>query len=61
MRPSRNGRLGGGILDRPAPPAVMTGKLHHVSLEARELRSERRAFVLAPGGHRLELMAAPPA
>jgi catechol 2,3-dioxygenase-like lactoylglutathione lyase family enzyme len=29
--------------------------------EARELWGERRAFVLAPGGHRLELMAAPPA
>jgi hypothetical protein len=29
--------------------------------EARELWGERRAFVLAPGGHRVELMAAPPA
>ena len=29
--------------------------------EARELWGERRAFVLAPGGHRIELMAAPPA
>jgi catechol 2,3-dioxygenase-like lactoylglutathione lyase family enzyme len=29
--------------------------------EARELWGERRAFVLAPGGHRFELMAAPPA
>lgn len=28
--------------------------------EARELWGERRAFALAPGGHRLELMAAPP-
>ena len=28
--------------------------------EARELWGERRAFVLAPGGHRVELMAAPP-
>lgn len=28
--------------------------------EARELWGERRAFVLGPGGHRLELMAAPP-
>lgn len=28
--------------------------------EARELWGERRAFVLAPGGHRIELMAAPP-
>ena len=28
--------------------------------EARELWGERRAFVLAPSGHRLELMAAPP-
>ncbi len=27
---------------------------------ARELWGEARAFVLAPGGHRLELMAAPP-
>ena len=29
--------------------------------EARQLWGERRAFVLAPGGHRLEVMAAPPA
>ena len=29
--------------------------------EARELWGERRAFVIAPGGHRIELMAAPPA
>lgn len=28
--------------------------------EASELWGARRAFVLAPGGHRLELMAAPP-
>ena len=28
--------------------------------EARELWGERRAFVIAPGGHRIELMAAPP-
>ena len=28
--------------------------------EARELWGERRVFVLAPGGHRIELMAAPP-
>ena len=28
--------------------------------EARELWGERRAFVIGPGGHRLELMAAPP-
>lgn len=28
--------------------------------EARELWGERRAFVLAPSGHRVELMAAPP-
>jgi catechol 2,3-dioxygenase-like lactoylglutathione lyase family enzyme len=28
--------------------------------EARELWGERRAFALAPGGHRVELMAAPP-
>lgn len=28
--------------------------------EARELWGERRAFVLAPSGHRIELMAAPP-
>lgn len=28
--------------------------------EARELWGEQRAFVLAPGGHRIELMAAPP-
>lgn len=28
--------------------------------EARELWGERRAFVLAPSGHRMELMAAPP-
>ena len=28
--------------------------------EVRELWGERRAFLLAPGGHRLELMAAPP-
>lgn len=28
--------------------------------ETRELWGERRAFVLAPSGHRLELMAAPP-
>lgn len=26
----------------------------------RELWGERRSFVLAPGGHRIELMAAPP-
>lgn len=29
--------------------------------DARELWGEARAFVLAPSGHRLELMAAPPA
>jgi hypothetical protein len=29
--------------------------------EARQLWGERRAFVLAPGGHRLEVMASPPA
>ncbi|MEZ5061681.1 MAG: hypothetical protein R2700_09255 [Solirubrobacterales bacterium] len=28
--------------------------------EARELWGERRAFVLAPSGHRMELMEAPP-
>ena len=28
--------------------------------ESRELWGERRAFVLAPSGHRMELMAAPP-
>ncbi len=28
--------------------------------DARKLWGERRAFVLAPSGHRLELMAAPP-
>jgi hypothetical protein len=28
--------------------------------EARELWGERRAFAIAPGGHRVELMAAPP-
>jgi catechol 2,3-dioxygenase-like lactoylglutathione lyase family enzyme len=28
--------------------------------EANELWGERRAFALAPGGHRVELMAAPP-
>ena len=28
--------------------------------EARELWGERRASILGPGGHRLELMAAPP-
>jgi len=28
--------------------------------EARELWGERRAFVVGPGGHRIELMAAPP-
>ena len=28
--------------------------------DARELWGEPRAFVLAPGGHRIELMAAPP-
>lgn len=28
--------------------------------ETRELWSERRAFALAPAGHRVELMAAPP-
>ena len=29
--------------------------------ETRELWGERRAFALAPAGHRVELMAAPPA
>ncbi len=29
--------------------------------DARQLWGEHRAFVLAPGGHRLEVMAAPPA
>ena len=28
--------------------------------EARELWGERRAFAIGPGGHRVELMAAPP-
>jgi hypothetical protein len=28
--------------------------------ESRELWGERRGFLLAPGGHRMELMAAPP-
>jgi catechol 2,3-dioxygenase-like lactoylglutathione lyase family enzyme len=28
--------------------------------DARELWGERRAFAIAPGGHRVELMAAPP-
>ena len=28
--------------------------------ESRELWGERRAFAVAPGGHRVELMAAPP-
>ncbi len=28
--------------------------------EAQELWEERRAFAIAPGGHRVELMAAPP-
>lgn len=28
--------------------------------EARRLWGERRAFVVAPGGHRIEVMAAPP-
>lgn len=28
--------------------------------ESRQLWGQRRAFVAAPGGHRLELMAAPP-
>jgi catechol 2,3-dioxygenase-like lactoylglutathione lyase family enzyme len=28
--------------------------------EAEELWGERRAFAIAPGGHRVELMAAPP-
>ena len=28
--------------------------------ESRELWGERRAFTVAPGGHRIELMAAPP-
>jgi hypothetical protein len=28
--------------------------------DARELWGEPRAFVIAPGGHRIELMAAPP-
>lgn len=29
--------------------------------EHRELWGEKRSFVLAPGGHRIEIMAAPPA
>ena len=36
-------------------------ELGHEVQEARELWGERRAFVLAPSGHRIELMAAPPA
>lgn len=36
------------------------GELGFEVEEARELWGERRAFVLAPSGHRLELMAAPP-
>ena len=43
--------------------------LHHVSIEVapehveerhRELWGQPRAFVTMPGGHRVELMAAPP-
>jgi len=36
------------------------GELGFEIQEARELWGERRAFVLAPSGHRIELMAAPP-
>jgi catechol 2,3-dioxygenase-like lactoylglutathione lyase family enzyme len=47
-----------------APFAEVLGTIRTAGFEveeARELWGERRAFVLAPGGHRLELMAAPPA
>jgi catechol 2,3-dioxygenase-like lactoylglutathione lyase family enzyme len=33
----------------------------HEVAEARELWGARRAFAVAPGGHRVELMASPPA
>ena len=32
----------------------------HEVAEARELWGARRAFAISPGGHRVELMAAPP-
>ncbi len=32
----------------------------HEVIEARELWGARRAFAIAPGGHRVELMASPP-
>ena len=36
------------------------GEAGHAVTEARELWGARRAFAIAPGGHRVELMAAPP-
>ena len=44
--------------------AAALERLHEVGFEVEEARplwGERRAFATAPGGHRVELMAAPPA
>jgi hypothetical protein len=45
--------------DLPAAMADLSERGFDVG-ESQELWGERRAFVVGPGGHRLELMAAPP-
>jgi catechol 2,3-dioxygenase-like lactoylglutathione lyase family enzyme len=46
--------------DFDAALAALAGAGHQVE-ETRELWGARRAFAVAPGGHRVELMASPPA
>jgi catechol 2,3-dioxygenase-like lactoylglutathione lyase family enzyme len=45
--------------DIDAALEALAGAGHEVE-ESRQLWGERRAFAIAPGGHRVELMAAPP-
>jgi hypothetical protein len=45
--------------DFEATLATVAGAGHEVA-ETRELWGARRAFAIAPGGHRVELMEAPP-
>lgn len=55
--------LGHAAFVAPEPFEETVAALERAGFEVerhRELWGQRRSFVLAPGGHRLEIMAAPP-
>ena len=48
------------VVDDFAAALERVGAAGHAVEETRELWGARRAFAVSPGGHRVELMAAPP-